>query len=187
LHAAWRNEPGSFREQFVAAGTGSTVYSDVQQALNAVNEGLFYLDTQLKDAKLGVPLGLNETACATRPCPDAVESRYAAASVAHLRANLRGFRALFEGCRGGGAGVGFDDWLRAKGNADLAERMLAALANADAALAAIELALEQALVANIDQVQAAYDAVKGVTDLLKTEFVTALNLELPSGAETDND
>jgi len=32
-----------------------------------------------------------------------------------------------------------------------------------------------------------YDAVKVVTDELKTEFVTVLNLELPAAAEGDND
>ena len=73
-----------------------------------------------------------------------------------------GFRRLFQGCGEGYAGVGFDDWLRDAGAGDLAERMIASLNGVDA-------------------------AVKEVTDELKTEFVTVLNLELPSAAEGDND
>jgi hypothetical protein len=36
-------------------------------------------------------------------------------------------------------------------------------------------------------VRAFYDALKGVTDLLKTEVVTVLDLELPQTLEGDND
>ena len=36
-------------------------------------------------------------------------------------------------------------------------------------------------------VRALYDAVKRVTDLLKTEFVGVLDLSRPMGAEGDND
>jgi hypothetical protein len=36
-------------------------------------------------------------------------------------------------------------------------------------------------------VRALYDAVKGVTDVLKTEVVTVLDLELPQKVEGDND
>jgi hypothetical protein len=34
---------------------------------------------------------------------------------------------------------------------------------------------------------AVYTAFKGLTDLLKTEFVTVLNLELPKSTQGDND
>ena len=37
------------------------------------------------------------------------------------------------------------------------------------------------------QVRALYDAVKGVTDLLKTELISVLDLELPTSLEGDND
>ena len=80
-----------------------------------------YAAVQLKDDKLGTPLGLSEE-CPAMTCPDRVESRFARVSTANLQANLRGFRRLFQGCGENGAGIGFDDWLREVGNGNLADR-----------------------------------------------------------------
>ncbi|WP_438014692.1 imelysin family protein [Sorangium sp. So ce315] len=186
LARVWAPEPGSFRDKLTQAGRGSTVFATEQDALNAVSDAMFYVDKELKDWKLGRPLGFTED-CATPTCPEALESRYARASTAHLRANLSGFRRLFEGCGEGGQGVGFDDWLREVGSADLADRMLTALTGAQAAVDALDVPIEQALANDRARVEAVYAAVKTLTDLLKTEFVSALNLELPQSSEGDND
>jgi uncharacterized protein len=185
LARAWALEPGGFRAELVGAGAGSQVFATEQDALNAVSDALFYIDKELKDYKLGRPLGLSD--CFTATCPEALESRYAQVSTAHLRANLVGFRRLFEGCGEGGAGIGFDDWLRAVGASELAERMLQALSGAQSAVAALDPPLEQALASDPAKVRVVYDAVKVLTDSLKTEFVTVLNLELPRTAEGDTD
>ena len=47
--------------------------------------------------------------------------------------------------------------------------------------------LEQALATDPAKVMTVYTAFKGLTDLLKTEFVTVLNLELPKTTQGDND
>jgi hypothetical protein len=63
----------------------------------------------------------------------------------------------------------------------------AARDGADAAIASLDQPLEALVVSDPGRVQAMYDALKRVTDPLKTQFVTTLNLELPEGSEGDND
>jgi predicted lipoprotein len=184
LSRAWGE--GGFRERFTQPGPGNPRLESEQQVLNAVSNALFYLDAELKDQKLATPLGLTPD-CSSAVCPDAVESRYTDASLAYLQQNLVGFRRLFQGCGEGYAGVGFDDWLRDAGAGELAERMIASLNAVDAAVERVPGSLAQALVTNRELPLGVHAAVKEVTDELKTEFVTVLNLELPSAAEGDND
>ncbi|HMJ11743.1 MAG TPA: imelysin family protein [Polyangiaceae bacterium] len=184
LVQAWQPEQGNFRATLTQ--TGNPVFASEQAALNAISDAMFYLEKQVKDQKLGVPLGLLPE-CPSPPCVDAVESRWANASLEHVRSNLRGFRGLFQGCGVGNAGIGFDDWLVATGSADLADRMLRALDAADAAATGLDQPLQQLLVADLARVRALHEAIRGVTTLLKTEFVTNLNLELPATSEGDND
>ena len=184
---AWDPAGGNFRAELVSAGAGSSVYDSERTALNALFHGLYYVEKEMKDLKLGVPLGLQAEKCASVPCPDQLESRYAKVSTDNLRWNLAGFRRLFEGCGANGDGVGFDDWLREIGAGDLADRMLAALAGAEAAVDQLEIPLEECLITDIDRVRGVYEAVRALTTLLKTEFVTLLNLDRPASAGDDND
>ncbi|WP_394832615.1 imelysin family protein [Pendulispora rubella] len=186
LLAAWDPGGGNFLNELVAAGAGSATFGTNQDAFNALSAALFYVEMEVKDEKLGKPLGLND--CTRGRCPEAVESPYARISKENIKANLIGFRRLFQGCGENGAGLGFDDWLRAVGASDLSDRMIAALATAQAAVDALAgMSLEQALESAPAKVEALYGAVKTLTDLLKTEFITVLNLELPKGSEGDND
>jgi predicted lipoprotein len=183
LVEAWSPEGDDFLTKLVEPGA---VYGSEQAALNAVGAALFYVDRQVKDSKLATPLGL-DAACPSASCPDLVEAPFARTSVAHIAQNLRGFRKLFQGCAEGNAGLGFDDWLVAVGASELSERMLAALDATDAALATLDQPLEALVVADPARVRAVYDALKQLTDPLKTEFVTTLNLERPEGTIGDND
>jgi predicted lipoprotein len=185
LLAAWEPSQGNFASQLANAGAGSTTFAARADALDAVNGALFYLDTQVKDLKLGKPIGYVD--CESATCPSAVESPFARRSTDHLRANLIGFRRLFQGCGDGYSGLGFDDWLRAVGASDLADRMMGALVAAQAAVDALTPPLEEALVVDPTKAALVYARVKVLTDLLKTEFVTVLRLQLPRSAEGDND
>jgi predicted lipoprotein len=188
LIEAWDPDGGDFYAQLTEAGAGSTVYPIDQDALNAVSDGMFYVENEVKDLKLGWPLGrVPECANSPNPCPNSVESRYALASTDHLRQNLLAFRKLFQGCGPDFSGAGFDDWLHRVGAGDLSDRMLEALTGAENAVAVLDPPLEQALYSDLTEASGVHAAVKGMTDLLKTEFVTVLNLELPEGLEGDND
>jgi predicted lipoprotein len=185
LVAAWEPSKGNFWNELARAARGSAVYKTTQAGLNAVSDSLFYLDTVVKDTKIAAPLGLVN--CSTSTCPELVESPFAGRSKMHVRNNLLGFRKLFAGCEDG-QGLGFDDLLRDLGEDDLATKMVKATEEAIAAVDAIEEpSLDLALSSNLERVRHLHSAVKAITDLLKTEFVTVLNLQLPVGAEGDND
>ena len=184
LLEAWDPAAGNFRKKLTQPGSGS-VYPNEQAALNAVWHGIFYIEKEVKDYKLGIPLGISE--CVTGLCPESLESRYANVSTANIRQNYLGFRRLFQGCGANYTGLGFDDWLDAIGASDLRTRMLTALDGAQQAIDALDPPLETSLTQNTDRVWAVYNALKQLTDLLKSEFVTVLDLELPAGAGSDND
>jgi predicted lipoprotein len=185
---AWHPEQGNFYEQFTRAGAGSTVFASNQDAFNAASDGLFYIEKELKDWKLGTPLGyVPDCPSAPNTCPNAVESRHARVSTDNLRQNLLGFRRAFQGCGLDFWGLGFKDWLIEVGAEDLAEEMQDKLEAAQASVDALSPPLEEAIVTAPGNVAAVHASVKGLTDLLKTQFVTVLNLELPMGSEGDND
>jgi len=172
----------SFAEQMRSAGASSTVFESSQAALNALSDALFYLDKETKDMKLAVPAGISAD-CAAETCPELRESLYADRSREHVHANVRGFAEVYRG----GEGYGFDDLLRAEGATTLADDLDAAIDDALAAIDAVDGSMVDALEADPGAMQASYDAVKRITDLLKTELVTVLDLELPMRAEGDND
>lgn len=185
LYAAWDPARGNFKAKLASPGAGSP-YPNEQAALNVVFHGIFYLEKEVKDFKLAVPLAVSPE-CFSALCPEALESRFANVSQANLKANFVAFRRLFQGCGGKNTGLGFDDWLDAVGASALKNRMLAALDGAETALDAINPAIEVSLVRDTPKVQFFYDSLKQFTDIFKTEFISALNLDLPPGAGTDND
>jgi uncharacterized protein len=180
-------EGDNFVNELRTAGRGSKAYSTEQAALNALNHALFYVEIEVKDYKLALPLGISPNCATGSTCPDAVESPYARVSTSNIAANLRGFRALFQGCGTDSAGLGFDDWLNAVGQSALASSMLKALDGAEAAVRALDPPLERAIVEDPTKVRVVYDAVKALTDQLKLQFASVLDLGKPMGAEGDND
>lgn len=185
LDNAWRADGGNFQEKFSSAGSSASVYTTEHMALNAVSDALFYMEIPLKDLKLARPLGLMN--CDDVTCPEAVESRYAGRSRTHIRNNILGFRMLMLGCDAG-SGLGFDDLLEADNAGALASKMRE---NIELALAAADAVpsddLAQALNTAPSSVLDLHVAVKRITDLLKTEFVSVLDLDPPQSVEGDND
>lgn len=182
LVTAWQG----FGETLRTAGPGNPTYMTVSSAMNRVSNAMFYIEQQMKDLKLAPAIGLRD--CVTPPCLEALESQDARHNKVNLRENLAAFRQLFEGCEPGYAGTGFDDLLIAARADSLESRMRERIIAAQAALEAIEEAdISEALVSDPQSVRDFYDALKAITDLLKSEFVTVLDLDLPMGLEGDND
>lgn len=183
LRDRWSSSGGNFVAELATPGA---VYDDVQHALNAVSDALFYLDLKTKDAKLAIPAGLAN--CTTDVCPGELESKYAGFSKQEIVANLEGFRLVFLGGPPGSVGLGFDDLLIALGQLDHAASIADAIQGAiDAADAIEEDDLADALANDPESVRDLYFAVKKVTDSLKSEFVSVLDLRVPKTAEGDND
>lgn len=186
LVEAWEEGKGNFVNTLKTAGSGSEVYATSQQALNSVSDALFYVEGEVKDKKLARPLALRD--CDSDTCPELLESQFAGRSKANIRANLVGFRRLVEGCEAGYAGLGFDDLLTEVGSEALAVDLRAKMAAAQASVEAVnEADLREALAQDKASVRAVYDGIKGVTDLLKVDVTTVLDLELPQTLEGDND
>jgi hypothetical protein len=153
-----------------------------------VTDAVFYIESEVKDMKLAWPVGVDMMACPSGTCVALLESRFAGRSKANIAANLHGLRLLLEGCQSDYTGLGFDDLLTALGSGALAETLRTRAISAQAAVTNIEEAdLDQALLADHASVKALYDAVKAVTDLLKIDFATLLDIELPGDIGTDND
>ncbi len=186
LADAWDPTRGNFAGDLANPGGKGSAFGSEAFALNSVSDALFYVDAELKDEKIGRPAGLYD--CTSGTCPDSVESLYAGSSKDHVRHNLEGFRILFLGCGPGASGLGFDDYLEALGQRSLAVAMENALTDAFTALDAIEEPdLVPALATDPESVRRLHAAVKALTDLLKTQFVSILDLELPQKIEGDND
>jgi predicted lipoprotein len=186
LVAAWDPAQGNFGAKLAAAGPGQ-VYSSQQMAFNAVSNAFFYVDDFIKNMKLGVPAGFNP-GCATPPCVGSVESPWAHRSKEHLKNNLLAFDHMMRGCNADASGLGWDDLLVAVGDETLAKKLVDALATSRAALdALVQPTLEDDLVKDAAGVKRLYDSLRVIVVLLKTEFVTVLDLELPKRVEGDND
>lgn len=185
ISEGWAARDGGFATVLADAGGSGSPFASEQAALNVLSDGLFYVEVELKDMKLGRPLGKMD--CAEATCPDAVESQYAGAARDHIKNNLLGFRRVFAGCDEASA-TGFDDLLRSVGAGELANEMVA---DVDAAVVASDALatsdLVEALASDKAGVEALHAAVKQVTDALKTEFVGVLDLQPPMNVEGDND
>lgn len=182
---AWSPSGGNFLKEFAKAGQTSGTYRTEMEALNALSHALFYVEIEVKDYKLGRPLGIQLCPDGEGNCP--FESPWALRSTQNVVDNLDAAHGLFLGCDANNDGVAFDDWLEAAGHGALGEEMKQALENAQAAAANIDKPLGLAATESEADIEALYASIKSFTDLLKTEFVSVLNLELPQTAEGDND
>ncbi|MET0340485.1 MAG: imelysin family protein, partial [Polyangiales bacterium] len=186
LVSAWAPGEGDYHTAFTQAGTDTRLYARDQDAFNVVDNALYYFDKELKDFKVGVPLGRNPE-CGAPSCPERVESRLSGASNANIAANIVGFRLIVQGCGAGFGGLGFDDWLRASQQPELADALTAAAANAEQVARTLPAPLETLVRTDPARAGLLYDALKAVSDLLKAELPSALNLEPPAAVAGDND
>ena len=180
LTDAWDPAGGDFSGK-LALTTADSPYGSEQEALNAVFDGLFYLETGTKDGKLAVPLGLRD--CADSTCPDSVELWASGTSLAAIEGNLVGFDALFSG----GADGGFESCLEAAGHGDLAAEIRLATDQALDRVQGLEDPLSVLVQESPEDVQALHDDVKAIADLLKGDLATVMVLEIPAEAAGDND
>ena len=188
----------TYRAEFVAEGnTGAT--------LQLVTDAIFAIDILVKDDKLGVPLGIHDD-CSAVSCPNNIESKYARNSLANIRENVVAFMSIFTG----GEGSGFDDFIDDAGFPEVSERFRT---NSDAVLTAIDAAqnalYDEALAIDDDATETACtnafaqpdggdpaDGAQGcritgllkrITDDLKIDFVTIVEVQIPGSAQADND
>lgn len=192
---AWQPQGDNYRSEFVDP-------TNLDANFEALSDALFYIELETKDRKLGIPTGIN-AACSRLTCPEVAESRFSDTALANLRANLVGFR---DGLTGG-LGLGFDDIIAEKGfssvNQEFLDNVEAAIALIDSMPASLQEQIDAIeasgsdaecinSAANPDSVQTVpacslHGYLKRITDSLRTEFITAVDVDLPDGAGGDND
>lgn len=186
LVEAWSPEGGNFIEELTNPGRSGAVYGSAQEGLNAVSDAMFYLEKESKDMKLGKPLGI--TGCTESQCPDDLESLWAVWSKPHVLANLRSFQLLYHGGPADSSeALGYDDLLVDMGAENVADDMTSAIEEAISATEAVPGTFRDALTENAAAMEAAHAAIQAVTDILKSDFLTVLDLEAPDRAAGDND
>ncbi|MFT3817277.1 MAG: imelysin family protein [Rubrivivax sp.] len=203
LRMAWAPDGGNFAGQFKTAGAGSTVYATPQAALNAVSTAIFSFEKNTKDRKIAAPTGIGATdqpVCLRVSCPELLESRYARNSGANVLANLQAFRAVFTGADGG---LGLNALLQGVGRADLVARFATAL---EAAAAAVQAGTQPDMETNVAEIPnrdacilastslsgaptvcQMHGRIRAVTQILRAEIVSTLNLRIPDMSAGDND
>ncbi len=180
LHAYWLPSGSDYRATFITNdGGGATMRSSVSELANA----MVNTTEVLVQTRLGEPLGRK---AGGTPQPELVEAAASNATVPALIASVTAFRDLFTG----GDGLGFDDYLNAQtteaAQADLAGRIVQQADTTIAALQAIPLPLEEAVIEQPATVEAAYEASRELLVLLKVEMANALGVTLTFG-DTDGD
>lgn len=181
LRAAWAPDGEDFGAELAAAGEDGSVYDSQQQALNAVYDALFYVETRTKDRKLALPLGLRD--CSGEQCAEQVESPMAGGSLAWVEANLHGFDLLFHG----GDQDGLADLLVALGHEGVVASIDADLQAAIDEVASHDVPFDALVRSDPDAALRVHDALKALTDHVKGDLATLLALQIPSEAAGDND
>lgn len=157
-------------------------YGSQLAALNKVFDAAFYLETRVKDRKLGRPLGLYD--CPDAACLDEVESPFAGFSTRWISENLDAFDRLVTA----DDGHGLDDVLIDLGHPDVAADLLEATTLARSRAATLQaMPVDQLVVEQRAQTEQLHAEVKAITDILKGDVATILTLRVPTEAAGDND
>ena len=194
LHVAWNPAQGDYRAEFIRP-------LDTATTLGVITDALFAIEIDVKDRKLGEVVGLNSN-CTAVACPERVESPYAEHTLQNIRENLVGFQRLYSG----GEGSGLDDLILSEELPDLAQKYITLSQEAINLIETIDSSLlgqsngiaisDGSACANAaanpdttiePSVCRLHGLLKRLTDSLRTEFVAAVNVDLPDRAQTDND
>jgi len=180
----------SYSETLKAAGEVNNEFADVHDGVNAVSDALFYIDSMVKDSKIGMPLGLFSNDCGGvgSVCVENVESPLSDQSVSHLLQNLKAFQQIFTGQGADGENtLGFDDYLIDVDDQATSDAIINSTQQAIADLEAYQQSLAAQLTIDAAVVETTHGKVKDVTDQLKTDFINSLALRLPVTSAGDND
>jgi uncharacterized protein len=188
LHTAWRADGGNYAGELAQAGNGSSI-SSAHAGVNLVSNSFFYVDRMVKDMKLAEAAGIAVNACGTvqEPCLREVELRFADRATTAIRINLTTLREAITGTTAAIDGPGFDDFLIAVGQPDVAARMTAELDAAIAKATALPESFVGALTTNYAAIVDSHAALKLFTNDLKSQFLTLLALDIPDDVASDND
>jgi predicted lipoprotein len=182
LLEAWEPASGDFAGELARAGIGSTIYTDRAKAISAIVNAFVQLVQTVEGVKLATPMGLRDGGV---PQPQAAESWRSGNSRQDILDDLAGVRSMYTTSYGGRTGASFHDAVAALDPA-LDAAILAQLDATDAAVAAIALPLDQAVSEAPETVDAAFQSAKELFRLLAVDMVAVLGVTL-SFSDNDGD
>ncbi len=185
IATAWSPEQGNFAAAFAVPNEVDSPYADQRCSTDELFAALYYLESVVKDVKLAVPAGISPE-CTETTCTEAVESAWSGHSKENILTNLRTFQNVLRGGVDNG-GVGFEELLASVNATPLAEELADRTQQTLETTSAIPGTLQEALASNPETVRDAHAAIKDLTDLVKTQFVSVLNLRVPGEGAADND
>lgn len=181
---AWTGDNG-YGNVLKAAGEQGSSFSTSLEAINDISDALFYFTGPVKDGKIATPLGLRANNCGLTACPEDAEAVYSDYSLANIINNIRALRLVLVG--GETNNTGFIDFLNDEGDTTTATNIIAAIDEAIAQAESLNASFSQALTQNAAGVQQLHDEVNDVDDIMKSDFINSLSLELPATSAGDND
>ena len=195
IYDQWTLGESPYRTEFLSE-------SSLGDNFQLITDALFYLETYTKSGKLAIPLGINPK-CSAMTCPDLVESPYSQSSLRNIKTNTQEFLRIFNG----GSSIGFDDLINNEGYAGITNRFQTQSKDVIDFIDTINVSLTDqiASIQSIDDEttctnseanpkdDSALDAcslaglIKKITDDLKIEFVSIVNVPVPGRVQSDND
>ncbi len=179
LDAAWSG-PGGYADELATAGQGSAIFPSADIAVHVVLERLVFAVEDMRDLKLGAPLGT----VTLIPDPTVVESPFAQRSLKDLEDGLDGVEAVYAGDYAGVSGVGFDEWILTR-NASLDGAVRGQLAAARDAIASVALPLDDAVTSDPQGATAIYLAIEELHRLFAVDFAGALGVTVTFNDDGD--
>jgi len=195
LNARW----GTRENNVLSRAVGSE--ETEQKFLQEFFDNLFYLDIEVKNRKLGEPLGLDPRYCkaSPEPCLNQQEFRFGKLSRLAIDVNLKAFADLMYGpildnetARQGG----FSALVRQSGASELAEKtealVSAMIAFALASDSSIEVLAEQQASQSCELNRSTWvcklkEIIRTISGDLKKEYSQILKLKIPESTQGDND
>lgn len=182
--ASWTGDMG-YGNTLKSAGEQGSQFSTSLEGINDISDALFYFTGPMKDGKIATPVGLRANNCGLEPCTEDAESVFSDYSLENIITNMKALRMILIG--GSDEDTGFIDFLNDVGDTETATNIITELDDAIALAEGFTSTYSEALTQETEEVIELHDEVNKVDDILKSDFLESLALELPATSAGDND
>ena len=171
--AAWKTDGENYRQTFIDQD-GTDIGSSIGLLINEVTR---YIEADVRDEKIGIPLGKRSQGI---PIPAEVEAGYSELSISLATENLKALHQFYLGKGSNGDQVSFYDYLialNAKYNGEvLADVIAGQFEKSIAAVSAIPEPYGSTVVNNPAAAEQAYTELQKLTILFKVDMSSALGV-----------
>lgn len=167
LYNGWKADGDNFSSSLVNAGQSGSIYTNQEDALVAISNGLVLLADDVSGVKIGIPY---DAQVATGNGVNFEESRYSGNSLADFRNNLLSIQNIYLGKYGTADESGLTDIVESK-DAALDAELKTAITDAIASVDAIPVSFSDALANNLPVVENAKIKIAELKSKLETKLL----------------